>query len=392
MSIMQRLHKLQISKFVNLGMIACSLKNEAEKGLYMRKVFDKNASQVVKGLAILMLLMYHLFEHEELIQSMEVNYSPFPLQGFLTVTGFGNICVSVFVFLTAYGITESILYGSKSGASLKEAYRQASIRFGKLILNFFALFLSVNLLWGSIFDYEGLYGEGKQGFLYMLSDAAGFSQFWDTPTMNMTWWYMKVAYILIFLVPAMAFIVRKIGYPILWIAFLIPFAVDMDEDVRRYFFVTAFGVCASYGKWPDKMLNLRINPVLKWVLGLAALVVSILVRQNYVVYQTYAAYVEAPIVLVIIFLACQLLGSIPFVDKSLGFIGRHSMNIYLVHTFFYMSLWRDFIYSFRHAGLIFLTLFITTLLYSIVLEFAKYKMIVPLYRKTVTYIKSLLKR
>jgi len=146
MSIMQRLHKLQISKFVNQGVIACSLKNDAEKGLYMKKVFDKNASQVVKGLAILMLLMYHLFEHEELIQSMEVNYSPFPLQGFLTVTGFGNICVSVFVFLTAYGITESILYGSKSGASLKEAYRQASIRFGKLILNFFALFLSVNLL------------------------------------------------------------------------------------------------------------------------------------------------------------------------------------------------------------------------------------------------------
>ncbi len=335
----------------------------------MQNVFDKEKSKIVKGLAIMLLLVYHLFENAELVQSLNVNYSPFPLKGFLTFTGFGNICVAVFVFLTAYGISSQLLGNEQ--ITVHDAYGQAAKRFGKLVLQFFILYLSVNLLWGSIFDYDGLYGIGKQGFLYMLSDAAGFSQFWSTPTMNMTWWYMKVAYILIFLIPVMAFTVRKIGYPMLIIAFLLPFAVSMDQDLQRYFFVAAFGVCAAYGKWPDKMFAWKIHPVVKWIAGLAVMIVCVLVRQNYVVYQTYAAYVEAPIALAVVYFACQVLGSIPVLAKVLAFIGKHSMNIYLVHTFFYMSLWRDFIYSFRYAGLIFAALLVTTLLYSVVLEFVK---------------------
>ncbi len=339
----------------------------------MQSVFDKEKSKIVKGLAILLLLAYHLFENAELVQSLGVNYSPFPLEGFLTFTGFGNICVAVFVFLTAYGISSQLL--EKEQITASEAYRQAAKRFFNLVLQFFILYASVNLLWGHIFNYDGLYGINKQGFLYMLSDAFGFSQFWNTPTMNMTWWYMKVAYILIFLVPAMAFTVRKIGYPMLLVAFLLPFTVSIDQDVERYFFVAAFGVCAAYGRWPDKMFAWKLPWVVKWIAGFAVLVVCVLVRQNYVVYQTWAAYLEAPIALVIVYFACQVLGSIPLVARILAFIGRHSMNIYLVHTFFYMSLWREFIYSFRHAGLIFLALLLTTLAYSVVLEACKKGMI-----------------
>lgn len=352
----------------------------------MQNVFDVEKSKIVKGLAILLLLIYHLFENAELVRSLEVDYRPFPLEGFLTFTGFGNICVAVFVFLTAYGISIGLL--AKEQMTAGEAYRQAVRRFFKLMLQFFILYLSVNVLWGSIFDYDGLYGMNKQGFLYMLSDAVGFSQFFHTPTMNMTWWYMKLAYILIFLIPAMTFLVRKIGYSMLLAAFLFPYVVSMDTDVQRYFFVAAFGVCAAYGKWPDKMFAWKLHPIVKWVLGFAAMVICILVRQNYVVYQTYAAYVEAPIALVLVYFACQVLGSIPVLAKGLAFIGRHSMNIYLVHTFFYMSLWRDFIYSFRYAGLIFLALLVTTLLYSIVLEAIKTKVLPWLFGGCRKYIKK----
>ena len=148
--------------------------------------------------------------------------------------------------------------------------------------------------------------------------------------------------------------------------------------MQRYFFVAVFGVCAAHGKWVDKLLNLKIPCVVKWILGFGLLALSILVRQNYVVYQTYVAYVDAPIVLVIIYLACAVLGSVPGLNKVLAFIGTHSMNIYLVHTFFYMSLWRNFIYRFRYAGLIFLVLLITTLLYSVVLEFVKNKVVLKI--------------
>ena len=337
----------------------------------MQQIFDKEKSKEVKGLAILFLLAYHLFESADLVNSMGVNYAPFSLENFLLVTGFGNVCVSVFVFLTAYGISVGIW--KQEGITIGDAYRQACRRFFRLVWQFFALFLSVNILWGVFFDYDKLYGMNKQGMFYLVTDATGFSQFLDTPTMNLTWWYMKVAYILIFLIPALAFAVRKIGNPMLIIAFLLPFAVDMDKDVQRYFFVAVFGVCAAHGKWIDNLFGIKIPCIIKWILGFGLLVVSILVRQNYVVYQTYVAYVDAPIVLVIIYLACQVLGSIPVLRKVLAFIGTHSMNIYLVHTFFYMSLWRDYIYCFKYAGLIFLALLVTTLLYSVILEFIKQK-------------------
>lgn len=337
----------------------------------MQHIFDKQKSKEVKGLAILFLLAYHLFESADLINSMGVNYAPFSLEKFLLVTSFGNVCVSVFVFLTAYGISVGIW--KQEGITIADAYKQACRRFFRLVWQFFALFLSVNILWGVFFDYDKLYGMNKQGMFYLLTDATGFSQFFDTPTLNQTWWYMKVAYILIFLIPALAFAVRKIGNPMLIIAFLLPFAVDMDKDVQRYFFVAVFGVCAAHGKWIDKLFGIKIPCIVKWILGFGLLAVSILVRQNYVVYQTYVAYVDAPIVLVIIYLACQVLGSIPVLRKVLAFIGTHSMNIYLVHTFFYMSLWRDYIYCFKYAGLIFLALLVTTLLYSVILEFIKQK-------------------
>lgn len=352
----------------------------------MQHIFDKEKSKEVKGLAILFLLVYHLFGSAEAITSMGVNHAPFSQDIFLLFAGFGNVCVSVFVFLTAYGISTGLW--NQEEVSLTDAYKQACRRFFRLMWQFFALFLSVNVLWGVFFDYNKLYGMNKQGILYLLTDATGFSQFFDTPTMNMTWWYMKVAYILIFLVPVLDFAVRKIGSPMLLIAFLLPFTIGFDKDVQRYFFVAVFGVCAAQGKWVDKLLNVKIPCVAKWFLGLGLLVISVLVRQNYVVYQTYVAYIDAPIVLVIIYLACQVMGSIPVLRKVLAFIGTHSMNIYLVHTFFYLSLWRDFIYRFQYAWLIFLVLLVTTLLYSVVLEFVKTRICPKLFGPIICSLKS----
>ena len=323
----------------------------------MQYTFDKEKSKQVKGFAILLLLAYHLFEQE---------------------AAFGNVCVSVFVFLTGYGIAAGLM--KQDGVTARSAYAQAVLRAGKLMLQFTTLYVSVNLLWGFLFDYDKLYGLNKQGILYMLADATGISQFLDTPTMLLTWWYMKVAYVLIFLIPVLYFAVQKIGYAALPAAFLLPYIVQMDPDIQRYFFVAVFGVCAAYGKWPEKLAAIRMNPVIKWTLGIALFAVCVLVRQNYVVYQTFVAYVDAPIALFLVYFVCQVLGMIPFVGKVLAFIGSHSLNIYLVHTFFYQALWRDFIYSFRYAGLIWLVLLACSLLYSVVLEFVKH-VILKLIRK-----------
>lgn len=335
----------------------------------MNKTFTIKHTNMAKGLAILLLLAYHLFESEDLVTRMQVNYSPFSLQGFLTFTGFGNICVSVFVFLTAFGIATGLL--AQKDLSSDAACRQAVRRFFRLMLNFGILYLSVSLLWWHQFDYRSFYGGGKQGLLSLLTDALGLSMFFGTPTLSKTWWYMELAYLLIFLIPLLTWLVRKIGYSLLPAAFFLPFVVTLHPDIKRYLFVAVFGVCAAYGRWPDKLLNLKVHPLLRWAVGIAGFVLCVLIRQNYMVHEYYISFVDAPIALFLVSFSATVLGTVPVLREILAFIGKHSMNIYLIHSFFYMILWQPYIYYFKYAWSSFLLLLISCLLYSVLLELAK---------------------
>ena len=59
------------------------------------KEFTKEHSLIAKGIAIMLLLFYHLFHDEYVLNDMQVNYAPLSKQGILTLSGFGNICVAV---------------------------------------------------------------------------------------------------------------------------------------------------------------------------------------------------------------------------------------------------------------------------------------------------------
>lgn len=335
----------------------------------------------VKGFAILLLLIYHLFSNEYVVAALGVDYRPVPLSGFLTFSLFGNICVSVFVFMTSFGIAAGLF--SQEELSAEKAYAQATRRFFTLMRNFLLLYVSVNLLWWNRLDRVATYGIGKQGLLHMLLDATGLHNLAGTGTINVTWWYMKLAYMLIFLVPLIVLITKKVGYTSLILSLMFPLLVPMDEDIKYYLFTSVLGVCTAYGKWPDKLMELcgsaRKHPkyfaLLQWALGIAGFIACVVLRQNKFIQENYLHVVDGAVSLFLLFFAGILLGSVPVLKQILQFIGRHSLNIYLVHTFFYLLLWQKFIYSFRYAGLILLALLAVSLAYSVVLELLKKGMI-----------------
>lgn len=346
------------------------------------KTFAKEHSQMVKGVAIMLMLVYHLFHDINVLVDMRVNYAPFSKEGFLRFAGFGNICVAVFVMLTAYGLGKSMFAGHEE--SIKEIYSVSVKRFGKLMLNFSIVYVAINLLCFTFFDYASLYGEGKQGLLMMLCDATGLSAVLKTPMLNETWWYMKVAYILIFLIPVMAWVAKKTGKAFLLLAFFAPFVLAFDADVERYFFVAALGVAAAGGNWFEKIMNLKIHPIFWWIGAVIGSFFAVLIRQNALVRDRFWNYADAFIAFFIICAVLMTVGRVPVVNKVLGFIGKHSMNIFLVHTIFYMVAWRKYIYYFEYAVATFFILLGVSLLFSVVLEFVKkniYKFIKFLQKK-----------
>ncbi|MBQ8039950.1 MAG: acyltransferase family protein [Lachnospiraceae bacterium] len=333
------------------------------------KGFTKEHSLMIKGVAIMLLLVYHLFHEQHVLREMQVNYAPFSESAFLQFAGFGNICVAVFVFLTAYGISTGIF--DADSFDIKEIYARCGKRFAKLMLNFVIVYVTINLICFPYLDYPSLYGEGKQGILMMLCDATGLASTLQTPLLNGTWWYMKLAYILIFLVPLIVMVVKKVGKIALLLAFFAPFVVCFDGDLERYFFVAVLGVVSAFYKWPEKVMNAKIHPVLWWIVAVLGSVFCVLIRQNALVKDWFWNYVDAFVAFFIVCTVVMTVGKVPGVRIVLKFLGKHSMNIFLVHTFFYMIVWRKYIYYFEYAIATFLILLALSLLYSVVLEFAK---------------------
>lgn len=343
-----------------------SVKDPSGKG------FEKRDTLVVKGIAILLMLFYHLFESGELLVTLDVDHRPFSQDTFLMLSGFGNICVALFVFLSAYGITKGLsTEESKGTCELAGSLRKAWKRCLKLIGSFAVMYVSVNLLWFSYFDYGKLYGSGWQGGMFGLLDMLGLANIFDTPTLNMTWWYMETALVIIFLIPLIYPAVKRAGRYLIVPALLLPSVISLDGDMSRYYLVMLLGAVAAHEGWLEKLFAWKLKKCWKALLGLALLVLAVLVRQNFMVHTYFLWILDGPIALFICWFAAELLAGIPGLSHVLAFLGRYSMNMFFVHTFFYMSLFRGFIYSFRYAGLIFLVLTGVSLLYSIVLELIK---------------------
>lgn len=337
----------------------------------MRK-FEKRDTLVVKGVAILLMLFYHLFESQELLVTLNVDHAPFSQELFLMLSGFGNICVAVFVFLSAYGITKGLMAEEAEGAyDFARSLKQAGKRCLKLIRSFAILYLSVNVLWFSYFDYVKLYGEGWQGGMFAMIDMLGLAQIFSSPTLNMTWWYMETAIVIIFLIPLIYLPVKKAGKYLIVPALLLPSMLQMSENMERYYFVMLFGAVAACEGWLEKLFAWRLKKYWKVLAGLVLLVLAVMFRQNFMVHTYFLWIVDAPIALFLCWSVAEFLAGIPGLSHVLAFLGKYSMNMFLVHTFFYMSLFRGFIYSFRYAGLIFLVLILVSLAYSVVLELIK---------------------
>jgi len=58
---------------------------------------------------------------------------------------------------------------------------------------------------------------------------------------------------------------------------------------------------------------------------------------------------------------------IPILDKVLVFFGKHSMNVFLIHTFIQSIFFMDFIFSFKHFLLIAAVLFSISLAISVLI-------------------------
>ena len=115
----------------------------------------------------------------------------------------------------------------------------------------------------------------------------------------------------------------------------------------------------------------KANAVKKCLISCGVLLVLLVALQLRFRIEQFWDVLETIGVVCICMLECTIISRIPVVRSVLSYVGKHSMNMFLTHTFVFEFWFREFTFSFRYPLLILTVLVIDTLLISVVIEWLK---------------------
>nr|WP_294528951.1 acyltransferase family protein [uncultured Blautia sp.] len=340
--------------------------------------FSKNVTNILKGTGIILMLFHHLFScSSDLVEKYQVSSRLIPMDKIMTISALSKICVAVFVFVSACGITISLSQKSQS--------QQAGYiwhRYKKLASGFLLVYLISILTFFLRTDRLGVYfKEGPlKGIFYMLIDASGLASFFGTPSYNETWWYMSVAILMIFAMPLLISLYDRFGISAVVVAAMLTYVGIPLTAFTTYLFTMLLGIMAVkegfYGRLlslKEKYVSIKSDTVFYALLlaFFAFLFLIILTFRFKCGHEDLTDGFLALILSGIFFILTDLKG---FCFPFLSLLGKHSMNMFLLHTLIFEYYFTDFIYSFHNWLLITLVLICTSLAVSAVIDLVKEKL------------------
>lgn len=328
-----------------------------ENTLLRLSLQDSNA---IKGIALIFLLIHHLFYAGNM-----------PVDTIMTRGGHSivqlvgiwcKVCVSLFVFLSGYGLAISSQH--MRWDNIWQFYKK---RYLKLMVNYWFIYI--------LFVPFGVFAMGRTflkvyhgSWVRPIYDFFGlhYAITQDYYGYNATWWFYSCIIILYFLFPYL-YKFKRYWWTIVTFALL---------SYLYGWIIPLFHACAIY--IPSFVLGMyfadaqerkiHVNVFHKTVILLIMLPTICLMRQHVHFTELWDAVISLTLVFAFI------ISDIPSVIKRLlAFLGKHSFNIFLFHTFIYAYYFRSYIYWTRNPILIFLTLLLSCLVLSSIIEYLKRK-------------------
>lgn len=195
--------------------------------------------------------------------------------------------------------------------------------------------------------------------------------------MNETWWYMSVAIIVIFLCPWLIRLYRKWGIGICVLFLLLPYDLSMDRNwLIQYLGTLMVGILFAEENILERMkawsLKSKIGTFGLKMLGcVAGTALCCYIRFNIDVLWTL---MNLALALIFIYFCYEFLTDIKMIRNVLEFLGKHSMNIFLIHTMIFSYYFKNQIFSLKYAVFLILTVLILSLMASMAVECLKKKL------------------
>ncbi len=338
---------------------------------------SKSESNIAKGIAIIFMYLHHLFGDIDKWTNNQVQSWFLDESVAVSVCVTFKICVSIFVFITAYGISRSMSDKIDKGKININQY--VNSRLIKLYSGFWFIYIIARItgfMGRSDTEVYGAFGFERIG--YVVIDFFGLARFFDTPTFCVTWWYMSLAIVIIILIPVLRFAYKKFGGIILILSVLMLPSIlgwNGENKIKIYYYLLTcvLGIIAAESNWFEKLRSIvEDRKIYSVVLNLVIVIMlgfTILVRIKIGADSFIITYALAALIVCILSIFC--IKKIKVINNILEKIGEHSMNLFLIHTFFYSYYFKEYIYVWKYPVLILFALLIVTILTSILIEFIK---------------------
>lgn len=365
--------------------------------------FTKEHTMQMKGIAIIILLFHHCFlnaqrwatvPYEKLATTKgwgyyPISFAPFSSHTIQYLASFSKICVAMFVFMTGYGMWGS--YESQKKKTTMSNYIKK--RMVTLMTGFLIIFVVTEILAIPTGRFIEVYGHDFRSVVYMIIDALGLAKLLGTPLFCLTWWYMSLAIVLIMIFPFVHSIMEKYQWVVVVASIIVPRACGFGQstDLFRYLLAYTLGMYFAQhdllARIKEKFMEQNVaGKLLSLIVSLIGLAVIIKCRQNAWIGWKYLDFWDGFAAMYVIVNSYIYILNGKWIVKGLGFLGKHSMNIFLIHSFYRDVFFHEFTYSFYYAWLDYIVLMAISLVTSIVLEWFK-KLI--RYEKFIDWVKRL---
>ena len=339
----------------------------------------KQDNQMAKGIAILGMLMLHLFCRlgEELPYHPIIWVGDMPLIYYLGL--FGDICVPIYCFCSGYA---QILLKERE----KDLFLKKSIsRLGKFLVNYWIILCVFSVL-GLIFDSSRAIPGSVCRFL------GNF--FLVKLTYNGAWWFILTYIILILIAPACIILVKRLNSVVV---FLVSGIIYFISYIFRFVIVLEFSNALLTGTWTQLVLlgysqfafvvgmifykEKLITKLRRWIASkrngsFLCIIVPVILFGLHCIERSL---IIAPITGLVTMLCFHLFPKPRWMCSFFNYVGFHSTNIWLVHMFFYLVLFKGFAFRATYPILIYALLFAVSLVTSYVVNIlnAEFWKIVP---------------
>ena len=302
------------------------------------------------------MLLHHLF----FSPSSRALYDDIIVHGIGIVNQIGiysKLCVAVFVFVSGYGLVVSTSHNIK----LKDFYFR---RFKKLYLNYWFIWLFFVPISVFVFgrSFSDVYGD--HAVYKAVLDFMGLVKILGIDSYNPTWWFYSCIIILYLLFPILNIWLWKSPYLVVSIAATIGLMGNIPgiNVIKSFLFVFIVG-----------MIMAKIP--LKWIdsTNCHQIIIALALLSVWRFTKTSPRHIVDSLLCVGIALFVYKVNLYNWISIFFEELGKHSMNMFLTHTFIYYLWFGNYIYITRNPFLIFVSLLATSYLLSVLIEWIKKK-------------------